>query len=225
MKYISLLIFICLFIQCKGDLLSINEANKEYKNEYLAKFESEFISQFPNELNTSTYTLLKSENTKRGFVGLLLYEYDMELDRLLGIEKLIKSKAIQQYDSSDRCLLVINRLDTNETYVYPKLIILPDSVVLDRPCYEGLLPIPKFFNYENLVSNSSNKEFFIESDYETMLPEGFAIYVLEAKAGTYFDTYDMIENRQMPKGWKNGYSKGVAISLSDKSIAYWSIAF
>ncbi|SFJ20409.1 hypothetical protein [Myroides guanonis] len=225
MKYISLIVLTSLFIQCKGNILKLREDNNEYKNEYLAKFDSEFINHFPNELGTSRYTLLSSENTKRGFVGLLLYEYDMNIDSLIGIEKGLKSKAVRKYDSSDNCLLVINRFDTNETYVYPKLIILPDSVEVNRPCFEGLLPIPKFFNYENEVSNPSQKALNNKQDYETMLPAGFNIYVLEAKSGNYFDKYDLIPNRQMPNGWKNGYSKGVAISLNDKSIAYWSIAF
>lgn len=214
-----------MFNSCTGQNNALKDANGEYNDYHLAKFEKSFVDHFPNQIRTPTYTLLSSENTIRGFVGLLLYEYKIDIDSLVELQKEFESKAIAHYKSEANCLLVINRFDTDETYVYPKLIILPDTIEVNRPCYEGLLPIPKFFNYENEVSNPSRKIANKSQDYETSLPQGFDIYVLEAKSGDYFEKYDLIPNRQMPNGWKNGYSKGVAISKEHQSIAYWSVSF
>lgn len=223
--YLTTFALCSLLVCCIGQNNTLEFDNKEYRDYHLAKFETNFVDHFPNQITTPTYTLLSSENTIRGFVGLLLYEYKIDIDSLVELQKEFESRAIAHYKSDANCLLVINRFDTDETYVYPKLIILPDSVVVNKLCYEGLFPIPKFFNYENEVSNPSRKIADNSQDYEASLPPDFDIYVIEAKAGDYFEKYDLIPNRQMPNGWKNGYSKGVAISKDHQSIAYWSVAF
>jgi len=201
----------------------LNETNLRYRNHHLKKFDKAFINHFPTSIVTPFNTIISAENIERGFIGILLYEYDMDEDSLTVIENKMQHKAMKNYKSEDDCLLVINRFDTDETFGYPEKIVLPNSALVNRTCYQGLLPIPKFFKYRNEFLNSIEKENFEES--ETMLPLGFNIYVLEAKPGIYSEKYDLIPNRQMPDGWKNGYSKGVAISQKHRCVIYWSVAF
>lgn len=228
MKKIYLLTFtVCiLFMSCQGQVANnLRATNEEYRNKYLARFDKDFVGHFPDRIVSPLNTIISAENVSRGFVGMLLYEYEMKADSLIKIEDELKSIAIKKYNSDADCLLVINRFDTNETYVYPKNIILSDSVQLNKSCYETLLPIPKFFDYENEISNPKKQRSRDETEGETMLPPGFNIYVLEAKPGNHLDKYDIGPNRQMPDGWKNGYSKGVAISVKYQTIIYWSVAF
>lgn len=224
-KYLVVFMVCTLFTQCISQESDLKKVNNEYKNIHLARFDRDFVSQFPNTITSSLNTMISAENTVRGFIGIILYEYQMDIDSLKNIETEIKRKAIQQYNSSDKCLLVINRFDTDESYKYPENIVLPDSISINKTCYKDLLPIPKFFRYTNEISNPIKEDGVDNPESETMLPVGFNIYVLEAKSGNYFDKYDLIPNRQMPDGWKNGYSKGVAISQKHRCVIYWSVAF
>jgi len=218
MRNFYLVIFIIsVLLSCNGQQSMLNETNLKYKNHHLKKFDKDFIDHFPSRITTPKNTIISAENTERGFIGMLLYEYDMEVEEIITIENRLKNEAMKYYKSEDSCLLVINRFDTDKTFGYPKKIILPDSISVNRSCYQDLLPIPKFFKYKNEDSNSIKNE--------TMLPSGFNIYVLEAKSGNYFGKYDLISNRQMPDGWKNGYSKGVAVSQKHRCVIYWSVAF
>jgi hypothetical protein len=224
LKFLILIISVFI-VSCQGRNLILNEVNERYKNHHLKKFNQDFVSHFPDKISSLSNRVISTENVPRGFIGMLLYEYNINVDSLIKIEDRLKSISIKKYNSDADCLLVINRFDTLESSKFPEGIILPDSVQLNKSCYDTLLPIPKFYEYESEVYHPKKQQNRNEVEGETMLPSGFNIYVLEAKPGKYFEKYDIIPNRQMPDGWKNGYSKGVAISVKYQTIIYWSVAF
>lgn len=219
-KYIFYLLVISLLTQCWRPTSNINIINKEYKTKYLDQFDANFINHFPDSITSSSYTLLNPNNVERGFIGLLLYEYKMNIDSLYKIESSLIQRGLPVYNSKSDSLLIINKFDTDETYLYPEKIILPNTINVNEICDCNSLPIPKFFKYTNNISNPENRK----KNGKLLLPDNFNYYVLEAKAGN-IQGYDLSPNRQMPEKWKNGYSKGIGINAKEKSIIYWFIIF
>ncbi|AJH15021.1 hypothetical protein [Myroides profundi] len=219
-KHLFYLLILSLFTQCWRPTSNINIINKEYKTKYLNQFDNNLINHFPDSIISSSYTLLNPNNVERGFIGLLLYEYKMNIDSLYKIESSLIQRGFSIYNSNSDCLLIINKFDTDETYLYPEKIIIPDTINLNDTCDQNSLPIPIFFKYTKNISNPEKTK----KTQELLLPDNFNFYVLEAKAGN-IPGYDLSPNRQMPDKWKNGYSKGIGINTKDKSIIYWLVIF
>ncbi|MNE65480.1 hypothetical protein D3C80_1609620 [compost metagenome] len=142
----------------------------------------------------------------------MLYEYEVSDSYMKQIAEKIKGKYIAQYKPMDSCLLVVNRFETPDTYESSKRTKIIDSTLVDRPCYQDLYPIPHFLDYKYLTQPGP-----------VWLNRNFTIYVLEAKPVNPYKKFAMSPDKQMPAKWKNGYSKGIAISKKDKTVIHWSI--
>jgi hypothetical protein len=152
-------------------------------------------------------------NAEKNDVGLILYEYDVyikEIDSI--IERVNKIAPLAKYKSSDSCLLIINRFETLDTYKNFAIPPVKDSSQINKKCYRNQYPLPNFIEYYRPNKNSDLK-----------LDNTFLIYVLEAGSGKYSEKYNLLPSPQMPDNWKNGYSKGIAISEQNKTIIYWSV--
>jgi len=172
---------------------------------------NDYIDFFPQ--NTSniicvndTWSLDKSDeyNVKAVFRFL---DGSMQ-DTLIKIEK----SAIAKYTSNQKCLLVLNRFATHTNYGYPKEHEI-NKHLINLDCYNDLYPIPNFSNFSEYQSN------------ETLckLKSDFTIYVLDAQSGKFLDDDLLTDGKYMPEKWRNGYSKGVAISEEKGVIIYWVI--
>jgi hypothetical protein len=198
-----------LFLNSCDNKITYN-ANENKK--YTEIFEEHFISQFPRKIECINYTITSSANTEKNDVGLLLYVYGASQKIILKERNKVRKTAIAMYNSKDKCLLVVNRFETIDTYENRKDVEIIDSTKVNQDCYKNQYPIPNFINYDNPKKNSNLK---LDGDFD--------IYVLEAKSGNYFKEFDLIPNPQMPIHWKNGYTKGIAISESKKIVIYWSV--
>jgi len=188
---------------------------KEY-NEFKSTFADSFTDQFPDSLEVITDPKVTRKFGSPAVmeihkVGFYLYEYGISETYIQQTEAKVKGKTIAQYQSTDDCLLVINRFETPDTYKKRQPVEIGDSSLIDQPCYQDLYPVPHFLEYKHPAKHGP-----------VWLNKNFTIYVLEAKPVNPYAEFQMVPNPQMPAKWKNGYSKGIAISRKDKTVIYWS---
>jgi hypothetical protein len=88
-----------------------------------------------------------------------------------------------------------------------------DTTLISDASKINYLPVPNFIEYK-----SGNK-----LKFNSFLPKGFSIFVLESQNIKKFAKYDLSFNPQMPSNWKNGYSKGIAINEKEGTVIYWGI--
>lgn len=170
-------------------------------------FKRELTNHFPVEFNGRNARLLISEPTiytdiQYGCrIHLLLTNASKEIERF---ENLTSSyKGI--YNPDDSCLLIIRRFGLNYKEKYQSY---SDSLL--TVCNRLSLPIP---NFEYL-----NQSFNIVS---YLLPDDFTLYVIDAEPGVFIDTTCLSQGLGLPEYWKNGFSKGIAVSKKREAIVYW----
>lgn len=215
-RHLTFVFFILLvFESCSQKALENSEGktlDKDEYAEYKRDFDFEFINHFPLKVIFPEYLIVNRTNKEKNDVGLILYQYGLNLGIIDTIEsKVIKNGFLAKYKSTDSCLLVVNRFETFETHknvVKPPII---DSSLVDRKCYEKKYPIPNFIDY-----SLPNTKIGLKLD------DSFDLFVFEAKPKPN-NRFELQPSPQMPSNWKNGYSKGVAISKRNKTVIYWAI--
>lgn len=127
--------------------------------------------------------------------------------------ELVNHKHVAVYDSQDSNLLIVGRLgeSTDERYrEFEKKYPWENS--------QGYIPVPNFYelNYSPDVHRV---------DYDPLnnrLPVGYLLYVVDASPGIYIRKDWLTEGMGLPPEWKNGYSRGYAISSdTTQNIIYW----
>lgn len=83
---------------------------------------------------------------------------------------------------------------------------------IEKKCIGNMFPIPNFIDYPKVSPTDT-----------FALGNSFTIYILEAKPGIHFDKYDLRPFDHMPNKWKNGYSKGMALSETQRTVIYWGL--
>jgi hypothetical protein len=224
MKKVSfIVVFLCQFLMgsCNnldsrnsGDKTSFDTSNIVTYRKFRRNFDVKLIDHFPSAIITDTcYKLTSKTDKQKNDVGLLLYNYVVNKRTIDSIEENLKRKSIlAKYVSSDSCLLVVNRFETRETSENGTTPEIKDTAQINRDCYERRYPVPNFIECKYSTKGSATK-----------LDSTFVIYVLEARSGKFFPKYDLKPSPQMPVKWKNGYSKGIAISEQRKTVIYWGI--
>jgi hypothetical protein len=209
MKNILISLSFFLFLNSCNNKVTYNVIENK---RYTETFEEHFINQFPRKIECINYNIISNTDRAKNDIGLFLYVYGVSQKTFLEERNKARKCAIAKYDLKDKCLLVVNRFETFDTYENRKDVEVTDSTKVNQDCYKNKYPIPNFIDYDNPKKNSDLK-----------LDGNFDIYILDAKAGNYFKEFDLIPNPQMPIHWKNGYSKGIAISESKKIVIYWSV--
>ena len=196
-------------------MITVISCDKSYNTdkyfEYQKSFNKEFINQFPRKLICSSYNIFSNTNTEKNNVGLLLLEKFSDSKSIIEIRNQISKLAIAKYYSKDNFLLIVNQFETydsNEKMTMPKI----DSLSILRDCEKKKFPIPNFIDFKQ--ENKNNK---------LHIDDSFELFILESKPNNYFKKFKLQQNPQMCYKWKNGYSKGVAISTKNNEIIYWSI--
>jgi hypothetical protein len=218
---ILILFFTLIFSSC-----SINH----YKTSFArveTLFDKDLIEHFPKKV-IGNYTLDilypdGSEMANRCTVILLVNE---EADRLQEVKQDCLNKAKQIIKPSNRCALIVSRLENIKTNVEERFIRMVDGSnnVVNKEKYEEelnklmlicdslTLPIPNFSIIEN------NKK---PIKHGNRLSDDFTLYILDAKSGKYIDEEYLTQGDGLPENWKNGCSKGVAINEKENIIIYW----
>lgn len=214
-KYLALFL-IGIFMGCNSyeqnntvEELVLSELNKKYNNA-LVFFGKNKVDHFPVKIEDKNSSFTDSFSPELGNLELVLLNY-FESSYASHIISEFEEKSISIYNATDSCLLVVNRFVSRDDY-YEVKPTKSELKLVDRDCYSDFLPIPNFWHSDYTTEETSCK-----------LPEDFKIYVIEAKSGKHFEEKYLTDGRFMPSKWKNGYSKGVAISKKRKVIIYWLI--
>lgn len=186
--------------------INYQKAKKEF-NEIL-------IDHFPKSLSSEKSLMVYTTNIEKNNVFMMLCEYDIDDTEIAKIKSDLLNRNNPFYNANDSCLLIINRFETMETSENLEIVTSIDTSKVNKQCYEDLQPIPNFIDVENPVKNSDIK-----------LNSSFAIFVIDSKSGNHFSEYNLLPSPQMPEKWKNGYSKGIAISEKERTVIYWGIAW
>jgi hypothetical protein len=186
-----------------------SDLNKKYSS---AKdfFGKEKVSHFPNKIDENNITFSESLSPELGNLELIVIN-KMSSNYTATYLKNIENSSIGIYRANDTCLLVVNRFASKKNYYSVKLTE-KDLQLINRDCYAKLFPIPNFWHND-----------FTDSTTNCRLPGDFIVYVIDAKAGKYIDNKYLTDGKFMPRNWKNGYSKGYAISTEKNVIIYWLI--
>jgi hypothetical protein len=179
--------------------------NKKYFNE-------SFIDHFPKEIESLPSVFELSRDIRRSHPSLKLKTfYDSPV--ISSIHEKIKQIAIAKYNSSDTCLLLIDKhLAENNWRKYDKTLrVGPEVENINLDCHRGKFPIPKFWRNRWRENNET----------QIGLNPGYTLYVLEAKAGTFMDESELPNGKYTPFGWEHGYTKGIAINEEENSVIYW----
>lgn len=208
-----ILLLLIIFGGCKYD--SMERAKAEFNKDYLksrSMFDSSLVSIFPSYVH-SLYSriigyALDSYEYYR-FNGMILeVSYSDSLARALA-----NSKFKIAYSSQDSNLLIVGRLgeSTLERYrEFEKNYPWSNS--------KGYIPVPNFYEHNYPIGTHPG----ITDPLNNRLPEGYTIYVVDASPGIYIKKEWLTEGLGLPPEWKNGYSRGYAISSdTTKNIIYW----
>lgn len=212
---IALLNLTAVLIFCAGCAQDNATSFKTDFDEYKSHFDSHFIDHFPKDLfKSATYNnIFTSRDTTGNDLNLFFYGYGINQNELDGISRQIKDKAIARYHAQDSCLLIINRFETKESKDSLLTPVISDRNLINKKCYTDKYPIPNFVAYKEYNPKRALR-----------LDDTFEIYVLEAKkVKNWGKQFGLGPDPQMPDQWKNGYSKGVAISMQKKTIVYWMV--
>ena len=195
---------------CYNQEYASPKAQLKYQN-MRDQFDSGLSDHFPEKKGVIN-TVITSLNTDKNNVGIILYNYEINSDEIKKIASEIENKAIAIYQSTDECMLIVNRFETLSTSENREVIKDVDSIQVNKTCFDSLYPIPNFIDVKTPVLNS-----------EIKLNESYIIYVLDAKSGVFYKDLQLIPSPQMPDKWKNGFSKGIAISEKEGTVIYWGI--
>lgn len=215
MKLSIFIIFVTILVGCNSNNnKSIenkisSDLNAKYRNAKLF-FGKDFVNHFPEKITKDNITFSEGFSPEFGNLELILIDKIVN-SNLISLINEFKEKSIAIYDASDSCLLIVNRFATRNNY-YNIELSDEDKLRVNSDCYSKNYPVPNFWHND-----------FTTEATQCKLPSDFNLYVIESKAGKYFDEKKLTDGRFMPEKWKNGYSKGVAISEERNVIIYWLV--
>lgn len=205
-----LLIFLggCDSYHRKIDIQNFNR-NYHYK---LSFFDSCLTSIFPKDINTlpaRQFGYAYSSHKYFRFNGLIL-----EIPYTDSLAKELKDeKCVAIYSSQDSNLLIVGRLGESTPMRYQKFETSNPWINSSND-----IPVPNFYNH-----NYPEGTYLMDKDpLNNRLPEGYILYVENAFPGVFIREDWLTEGLGLPAKWRNGYSRGYAISSdTTKSIVYW----
>ncbi len=211
LKKVIYFCFLLLSLSCASeskDSFWFLKKDKDYSR--IKSVFNDYIDFFPSQDQAKCKNYSWSLNSDREYNIKAVFRFPDST--FTNINARIENDAIVKYPSDKNCLLVLNRFATHQNYGYPEKHEI-DTNLINRDCYDNLYPIPNFSNFSKYQSNET----------ECKLTKDFTVYVLEAKTGKFLDRNKLTLGTYMPKNWKNGFSKGVAISNEREVIIFWVI--
>jgi hypothetical protein len=200
MKNLINLLLILLLTSCQ------HEPTKSRFSKQISNFDTIIINHFPSKLKGMYRTAIFNDTQNDITLIMLLNQYD-ESDYNKYKDSLTRIAKVK-YNPKDSCLLVVNMFTNEKNYF--NSFKTKNKKYLKKECLNNKMPIPNFwamnFNAQNV----------------TKLPEDFKIYVFGA-SHKILDKKYISKNVYMPKNWKHGYSKGVAMNDKTHEIIYWFV--
>ena len=195
----------------------INSMKTQFGIDYL---KPDLLSHFPNEIkDTTNFRMVSSPPTcppsfecRKQFGEIYLIT-----KRDTTTEKWIKDNYLFKTEYLSDSNIIIN---------LPELKFNRFSIKKCNKEFDSKYPIPYFESYYfNFGEKSFKKEIDgeIYVDYIHTIPKDLMVYVVKAEAGNFWKE-DCQEIRQGSLNkWKNGYSKGIAVSENKDLVVYWTM--
>ncbi len=208
MKHVLLLILVPIILMgCNNEA----EEKLEFKPEMINYFPAGTINHFPKKVPKYNTTSAISQN-KSDSHPYIWVRFTADQQKFDSIYNNASKIAIASYQSEDSCLVVIDKhLREDNWYKYDKTLRVPvDKPYNDKQCELGKFALPNFYS-----------EGFRETGKSLTGVIGYKMFVFEAKPGLYMDSAKLPNGLYTPKGWKHGFTKGVALRKTDNSVIYW----
>lgn len=196
---------------------------EKYEKEYIearSQFPEKFVDHIPKEFGYDNYiTDAWSVDPSDEFsIKLFTYISDKKVDKTIK-KYTLKSEAI--YSANQECLFILNRFSNMQNYGYLDISEVNQNLI-NRDCYKDKYPVPNFWGKSEIQTDSTKFHLYSDST-KTHLPADFKIYVFDAEPGKFLSKEKLTDGTFMPDKWKNGYSRGVAISKKRQVLVYWVI--
>ena len=207
------IILLCeLFCFCRSNhtnnIVTFNELNEHkviFKKELLKHFPFEWTSKVPTGL-TAFDVRYPDSIVKCGKSLHLSIIYSPK--ELFEIEKLFVPIAKEKVLYQDSCHLIISKFNN----FYDKKSYDSLSYYLTTHCNKLGPPIPNFVDdFKALEMQIGQKN----------IGNDLMVYIIDSKAGEFLEKKYLTEGLGLTTEWRNGYSRGVAISHKYNYIIYW----
>ena len=210
MRLITGLSLIALFaFFCSCDAKRVFDADDRYRED-LNKFSADLVNFFPDTLS-SVFLTQQSVDITNECIYFINYDFDKGDESLL---QNIIEKAKYKYNSLDSNLFAIKR---NKVYQQRSIF---EEKGKDLLLEKGYFPVP-FFEMKDLSLFDLKSEDIYSRESVCGLSDGFSIYIIDTEPGMYWEGLSPL--KRMPKGWQNGYSRGICINQERKITIYWII--
>jgi hypothetical protein len=222
-----LLLGLFLFIACNDEY----KIDEEFKNNYSTNYQMNIdyypdflINHFPKKTfgNRGILSFNRAAHDKLPTAylpNILISKFKYDDSEYKKIKNEFVNKSITKFDSNSENLIILFRYFELEKDSNIKLDIMPiklkKQLAENNIQYGKSYPIPFFRNYDTDVLKKANYG----------LSKDDVILVLESKSGKYMPDKFLSDKSHylLPKEWKHGYSKGVALNDKKNRIIYWMI--
>lgn len=175
------------------------------------------VDHFPSKLTDSIQSsLITNTDTTSQCIYYFLVQHGENISQKLNTSNFGKS-IIGKYSAADTNIISIKR--ETVTYWNPEQKRYYTDTLINNKNY---FPIP-YFESQDLLSTNGNVKGVYSDQTNSGLSDAFIVYVYDFQAGKFWDGLKPLD--YMPNGWKNGYSKGVALNKSKNVIIYWFVVW
>lgn len=233
MKFFSNLIFIIILLNYSCNNIKSSTESKEKKGVDSFNFYDSEVDRckkfYPNELidfipfvqdeNYITFSTDLPRDTiermQQSYSFFLVKKYNEKLSDSL----LLELKDAKCYNANESNYLLVFSYIQNEDNVpviNGKNIEDSKNISISNVQKSNQFPVP---NFSCLFPNETNTLTLCG------LNLSYRIFITNSKSGIYINPKLLRENKYIPNNWKHGFSKGYAISETEKKIIYWVVAW
>jgi hypothetical protein len=127
---------------------------------------------------------------------------------IIKIKQIIEVKAKEKIHFGDTCQLVICKFNN----FYDKKSYDSLTNYLTIHCKLESSPIPTFIDDFKILKDWLGKK---------NVNEDLTVYILDSKQGEFLEKQYLTEGLGLSHSWKNGYSRGTALSEKNNYVIYW----
>jgi len=176
------------------------ERQAQYIESYKS-FDKEMVDHFPKKIpNNWRYIVFGSTkyiNENNNTTELILKIQITSKEKFKRLKNKLSEKAKEIRSSADSCLLIVDSKESQNVYNCDHIYPIPHETI---------------FDYDDGIEKWIKVE-----DCELVL--------LDYKSGKFIESEYLTEKENLPKDWKNGYSKGYAFNNNEQTVIYWLIVW
>ena len=220
--YLFVLLMV-LFSACKETSIQQNMRKRYHKS--LSFFGDSLVKHFPREFEHGGYstTVLSSTDTIRYFFKThRMYFYTNYSNQEYPIiRSSVDSLAKAVYNTNDSTLLLVfdylDKVEADGRVFDDTATPLEKELAHRNKNTSKSLPVPLFSDETGAIYTSITYSGF---------RDGFKLYVLDADYGFFLPRNKLSDSSVcLPKKWKHGYSRGVALNDQTKEAVYWIVVW